>query len=184
MPTYCIGSVPQLSPHTPVSSREIGGPLSSKHLSDSKAGPPPNSVNSLKAQRAYLVRAIHQLHYQKPLMSSATPRMKSVYTRSARRGSRPAYGATAQLSPLRQLHYALAHYTTPQLNAWQTDWNKYFVRLPGCTRCLAAFVRREGIPCPHCGGRGGPPIGASGRRLKPARLRIRCCGTHTSCDHI
>mmetsp|Transcript_22835 Transcript_22835/g.46508 ORF Transcript_22835/g.46508 Transcript_22835/m.46508 type:complete len:88 (-) Transcript_22835:233-496(-) len=27
-----------------------------------------------------------------------------------------------------QLHYAKAHYTTPQLNAWQTDWNKYFVR--------------------------------------------------------
>ena len=21
-----------------------------------------------------------------------------------------------------------------RLNAWQTDWNKYFVRLPGCTR--------------------------------------------------
>ena len=25
-----------------------------------------------------------------------------------------------------QLHYARSHYTTPQLNAWQTDWNKYF----------------------------------------------------------
>ena len=27
-----------------------------------------------------------------------------------------------------QLHYAKAHYTTPQLNAWQQDWNKYFVK--------------------------------------------------------
>tara|TARA_B110001452_G_scaffold143220_1_gene119104 strand:- start:268 stop:576 length:309 start_codon:yes stop_codon:yes gene_type:complete len=27
-----------------------------------------------------------------------------------------------------QLHYAKAHYTTPQLNAWQTDWNKYFTK--------------------------------------------------------
>ena len=25
-----------------------------------------------------------------------------------------------------QLHYARSHYTTAQLNAWQTDWNKYF----------------------------------------------------------
>ena len=27
-----------------------------------------------------------------------------------------------------QLHYAKSHYTTPQLNAWQTDWNKYFAK--------------------------------------------------------
>ena len=27
-----------------------------------------------------------------------------------------------------QLHYANNHYTTPQLNAWQTEWNKYFTK--------------------------------------------------------
>ena len=27
-----------------------------------------------------------------------------------------------------QLHYARSHYTTAQLNAWQTDWNKYFTK--------------------------------------------------------
>eukprot|EP00964_Phaeocystis_antarctica_P086546 scaffold54828_cov66-Phaeocystis_antarctica.AAC.4 len=90
---------------------------------------------------------------------------------------RRAWTRGAALPVHRQLHYAKAHYTTPQpgsmlkgvepmslvgalrraarclprllaswaawalyghsapgLNAWQTDWNKYFVRLPGCTR--------------------------------------------------
>ena len=86
----------------------------------------------------------------------------------------------AQLSPLRQLHYALAHYTTPQLNAWQTDWNKYFAPLPGRKRCLVAVWSR----CCEKASRASstvvaavPPIDASGRWTKAGQAaRVYAAG--------